>query len=51
MQKGEAVPFILIEETVKGQEVECTFRIHPKAHEIFTSDAVRNKKVHPPAIR
>jgi hypothetical protein len=35
----------LIDENVNNKEVEYSFKIHPRAHEVFNSDAVRNKKV------
>lgn len=45
MDKGEAVPFILIEENRNNQNVDYSFKIHPRAHEVFNSEAVKNKKV------
>jgi len=45
MDKGEAVPFILIDETRNNNIVEYSFKIHPRAHEVFNSEAVKNKKV------
>ena len=45
MQRGEPIPFIMIDENIEGEDVNYSFKIDPKSYEVFNSDAVRNKKV------
>ena len=51
MQKGEPIPFIMIDENISNSDVNYTFKIDPKSFSIFHSDAVKNKKVNHPCIQ